>query len=167
MARAPFSAARFEDLYRGCSQDLLGYALRRVDRPQDAADVVAETFLVAWRRIDEIPDDRARPWLFRVARNVMANQQRADRRRADLAERLRLELSQQTVVQPDVPASLRAAFATLTDADREVLRLVAWEGLSAEDLAVTLDCSVNAARIRLHRARRRLADALRPATTTP
>ncbi|MBE1484606.1 RNA polymerase sigma-70 factor (ECF subfamily) [Plantactinospora soyae] len=168
MARAPSSATRFEDLYRSCYQDLLGYALRRVDRPQDAADVVADTFLVAWRRIDEIPPDRARPWLFGVARNVMANQHRADRRRADLAERLRQELSQATVVQPDVPASLGAAFAALTEGDREVLRLVAWEGLSAEDLAVTLDCSVNAARIRLHRARKRLADALTlTAVTTP
>ncbi|HTJ38035.1 MAG TPA: sigma-70 family RNA polymerase sigma factor [Dactylosporangium sp.] len=168
MARAPSSAARFEDLYRSCYQDLLGYALRRVDRPQDAADVVADTFLVAWRRIGEIPLDRARPWLFGVARNVMANQHRADRRRAELAERLRQELSQATVVQPDVPASLGAAFATLNEADREVLRLVAWEGLSAEDLAVTLDCSVNAARIRLHRARKRLADALaQTSVTTP
>ena len=166
MARAPSSTTRFEDLYRSCYQDLLGYALRRVDRPQDAADVVADTFLVAWRRIDEIPHDRARPWLFRVARNVMANQHRADRRRADLAERLRLELSQATVVQPDVPAALGAAFATLAESDREVLRLVAWEGLNAEDLAVALDCSVNAARIRLHRARKRLADALTPTTAS-
>ncbi|MFD0580552.1 RNA polymerase sigma factor [Dactylosporangium darangshiense] len=55
LARAPSSTARFEDLYRSCYQDLLGYALRRVDRPQDAADVVADTFLVAWRRIGEIP----------------------------------------------------------------------------------------------------------------
>jgi DNA-directed RNA polymerase specialized sigma24 family protein len=96
----------------------------------------------------------------------MANQHRADRRRANLAERLRQELSQATVVQPDVPASLGAAFATLTEGDREVLRLVAWECLSTEDLAITLDCSVNAARIRLHRARKRLADALTPTTVT-
>ena len=91
MARAP-SAARFEALYRACYQDLLGYALRRVERPESAADVVADTFLIAWRRIDEIPDEQARPWLFGVARNVMANHQRADRRRADLGARLRQEL---------------------------------------------------------------------------
>ncbi|MEV8516236.1 RNA polymerase sigma factor [Dactylosporangium sp. NPDC051484] len=160
MARAPSSAARFEALYRGCYQDLLGYALRRVNRPDNAADVVAETFLVAWRRIEEIPSDRARPWLFGVARNVMANQHRADQRRADLAERLRQELALATVIPPDVPASVGAAFATLPEPDQELLRLVAWEGLGAEDLAVTLDCSVNAARIRLHRARKRLAEAL-------
>ncbi|GAA2326465.1 RNA polymerase sigma factor [Dactylosporangium salmoneum] len=168
MARAPSSAARFEALYRDSYQDLLGYALRRVDRPDSAADVVADTFLVAWRRIDEIPPDRARPWLFGVARNVMANRQRSERRRADLAERLRQELSRATVVPPDVPAGLGAAFATLPEADRELLRLVAWEGLGADDLAVALGCSVNAARIRLHRARKRLAEALaQVSTTTP
>ena len=166
MARAPSSATRFENLYRSCYQDLLGYALRRVDQPQDAADVVADTFLVAWRRLEEIPADRARPWLFGVARHVMANRHRTDRRQAGLAERLRRHLSQATVLPPDVPASLGAAFATLPDGDREVLRLVAWEGLSADDLAVTLDCSVNAARIRLHRARKRLADALTATTVT-
>jgi RNA polymerase sigma-70 factor (ECF subfamily) len=163
LARAPSSAAKFEALYRSCYQDLLGYALRRVERPEAAADVVADTFLVAWRRIDEIPGGSERPWLFGVARNVMANRSRAERRRADLAERLKRELATTTVVQPNVPESLVDVFAALSEADREVLRLVAWEGLSADDLAVTLGCSVNAARIRLHRARRRLAEALDPA----
>ncbi len=165
MARAP-SAARFEALYRACYQDLLGYALRRVDRPESAADVVADTFLVAWRRIDEIPDEQARPWLFGVARNVLANHQRADRRRADLGARLRQELAGATTVEPAVPPEIAHAFRALPEGDREVLRLVAWEGLTADDLAVALGCSVNAARIRLHRARRRFAEALRSPSLT-
>ena len=165
MARAP-SAARFEALYRACYQDLLGYALRRVERPESAADVVADTFLIAWRRIDEIPDEQARPWLFGVARNVMANHQRADRRRADLGARLRQELTGSTTIEPSVPPEIAHAFRALPEGDREVLRLVAWEGLTADDLAVALGCSVNAARIRLHRARRRFAEALRSPSLT-
>ncbi|GAA2629639.1 hypothetical protein GCM10010399_71920 [Dactylosporangium fulvum] len=154
-------AARFERLYRACYTDLLGYALRRTDRPEAAADVVADAFLVAWRRIDDIPADQARPWLFGVARKVMANHHRADRRSADLAARLRQELTQVTTVEPEVPEEVGRAFRALPDADRELLRLVAWEGLTADELAVALDCTVNAARIRLHRARRRFAAALR------
>ncbi|WP_327003230.1 sigma-70 family RNA polymerase sigma factor [Dactylosporangium sp. NBC_01737] len=165
MARAP-SAARFEALYRACYQDLLGYALRRVERPESAADVVADTFLIAWRRIDEIPDEQARPWLFGVARNVMANHQRADRRRADLGARLRQELAGATTIEPPVPPEIAHALRALPEGDREVLRLVAWEGLTADDLAVALGCSVNAARIRLHRARRRFAEALRSPSLT-
>jgi RNA polymerase sigma-70 factor (ECF subfamily) len=153
--------ARFERLYRACYQDLLGYTLRRTDQPEVAADVVADVFLVAWRRINEIPPDQARPWLFGVARKVMANHRRAGRRSTDLAARLRHELSQVTIVAAEVPDHIRQAMRTLADADQELLRLVAWEGLSAEELAVTLGCSANAARIRLHRARRRFAEALR------
>ncbi|MET7952308.1 sigma-70 family RNA polymerase sigma factor [Micromonospora sp. NPDC005324] len=154
-------AARFERLYRACYQDLLGFALRRTDRPEGAADVVADTFLVAWRRFHEIPPEQARAWLFGVARNVMSNHRRADRRSAGLAERLRQELTQVTTVEPEVPEEIRRAFRSLPESDQELLRLVAWEGLAADDLALTLGCTVNAARIRLHRARRRLAAALR------
>ncbi|MEV0274373.1 sigma-70 family RNA polymerase sigma factor [Hamadaea sp. NPDC050747] len=165
MARAaPPSAidtARFEVLYRAHYRDLLGYALRRSDPPENAADVVAETFLVAWRRIDNIPFGEARLWLFGVARKVMANQYRADRRREELAVRLRQELALVEIAPPDVPAEVAAAFDSLPEADREMLRLVAWEGLSADELAVVLDCTANAARIRLHRARRRFTELLR------
>lgn len=155
------AAGRFERLYRTCYHDLLGYALRRTDQPEAAADVVADVFLVAWRRINEIPPEQARAWLFGVARKVMANHHRADRRWTDLAARLRQELSQVTTVAPEVPDDIRRAFRTLAEADQELLRLVAWEGLTADELAVTLECTANAARIRLHRARRRFAQALR------
>ena len=141
-------APRFEMLYRSCYEDLLRYALRRTGRPEAAADVVADAFLVAWQRIGDIPPDNARAWLFGVARNVLANQYRV------------------TVVQPDVPAEVAAAFRELSDADQEILRLVAWEGLTADELAVVFDCSANAARIRLHRARARFTEALQSPSLT-
>jgi RNA polymerase sigma-70 factor (ECF subfamily) len=159
-------ATRFESLYRSCYEDLLKYALRRTGRPETAADVVADSFLVAWQRIGDIPPDNGRAWLFGVARNVLANQQRAVRRTVDLAARLRNELGQVTVVQPEAPAEVAAAFRALSEADRELLRLVAWEGLSADELAVALDCSANAARIRLHRARARFTEALQAPSLT-
>ncbi|MFC7532992.1 RNA polymerase sigma factor [Actinoplanes sp. GCM10030250] len=164
---APASrTADFERLYRDCYQDLLRYALRRTSQPETAADVVADTFLVAWRRFDDLPPGNGRAWLFGVARNVLATQHRSARRSADLAARLRHELGGAVVTAPEPPAEISAAFATLNDADQELLRLVAWEGLSAEELAVALDCSANAARIRLHRARNRFAAALRSPSIT-
>jgi RNA polymerase sigma-70 factor (ECF subfamily) len=158
--RSGEASARFEDLYRGCYQDLMGFALRRTERPETAADVVADTFVVAWRRIDEIPPNRARPWLFGVARNVLSGHERSHRRQERLAARLRQVVTEVTVAAPRIPDAVSSAFRSLSDGDREVLQLVAWENLSAEDLAVALDCTVNAARIRLHRARRRFAVAL-------
>jgi RNA polymerase sigma-70 factor, ECF subfamily len=161
------ATTRFEALYQACYEDLLRYALRRSHRPEEAADVVADTFVVAWRRIDDIPADQGRAWLFGVARNVLANQHRAARRSVELAGRLRNELTHVTVSQPEVPGEISAAFRGLPEADQELLRLVAWEGLTVDELAVALDCSPNAVRIRLHRARRRFAEALRaPSLTT-
>ena len=154
------AVARFESMYRACYADVLRYALRRSVRPEAAADVVAETFLVAWRRIWEVPDDRARLWLFGVARNVLANHHRSAQRHDRLTARLRHELTGTEVVQRDVPDDLAGAFRSLPDADQELLRLVAWEELSAVEIARVLSCSPNAVRIRLHRARKRLAAAL-------
>src|SRR4051812_45380867 len=92
---------RFGRLYRDQARAILAYALRRVEGPEDAADVVAETFLVAWRRLDEVPNDAgARLWLFGVARRVIANRYRAERRRARLAERLAESLRTELATQP-------------------------------------------------------------------
>src|SRR5690242_7391531 len=86
-------ADRFRRLFADTQRDLLAYALRRVDRAEDAADVVAETFLVAWRRLDHVPPgDDARLWLYGVARRQLANQRRGQLRRSRLAERLRAEV---------------------------------------------------------------------------
>jgi len=90
-------AAREEDfrrLYAEHFDAVLGFALRRTDRPDDAADVTADTFLVAWRRLSHLPaGDAARPWLYGVARRVLANQRRGDGRRAALGDRLRHQLA--------------------------------------------------------------------------
>ena len=154
---------RFEALYAEHQAGVLGYVLRRTDSAHDAADVIAETFLVAWRRLDDAPTGvSARLWLFGVARRVLANHRRGERRRSQLAERLRGELAGRDV--PAAPsgelAELAAAFGSLADGDREVLALEAWEGLRAWEVAAVLGCSRNAARIRLHRARRRLRAAI-------
>jgi RNA polymerase sigma-70 factor, ECF subfamily len=83
---------RFRAFYLGSYLPILGYALRRTSTPDDAADVVAETFLVLWRRLDDVPiEEETRPWLYGIARNVMANGQRAERRRERLTARLGAE----------------------------------------------------------------------------
>jgi RNA polymerase sigma factor (sigma-70 family) len=154
---------RFEQLYRANHGPVLGYVARRTGSPDDAADVIAETFLTAWRRLENVPaGEDARPWLFGVARRVLANQGRAERRRTALGERLRSELAASRYVR-EPSAGLQdaaAAFRNLSDADREILALAGWEGLDPGQIAVVLGCSRNAARIRLHRARRRFADGL-------
>ncbi|HEV7398693.1 MAG TPA: sigma-70 family RNA polymerase sigma factor [Solirubrobacterales bacterium] len=155
---------RFGRLYRDQGRAILAYALRRVEDPESAADVVAETFLVAWRRLDEVPTDaRARLWLFGVARRVIANLHRAERRRTRLGERLAESLRTELATQPALAgeaAEVLRAMGGLGDDDRELLLLVSWEELSPGEAAEVLGISSLAARSRLHRARRRLRAAL-------
>jgi RNA polymerase sigma-70 factor, ECF subfamily len=149
---------RFSRLYRDHEQEVLRYALRRSADPQDAADVVAETFLVAWRRLGDVPvHDEARLWLYATARRILANHQRGIKRRTRLAERLREELRRQLPL-PAAAAErpVLDALAAMSDADRELLMLVAMEELSPSEAARVLGISTMAARTRLHRARRRL-----------
>ncbi|HEX4306545.1 MAG TPA: sigma-70 family RNA polymerase sigma factor [Solirubrobacterales bacterium] len=152
--------ARFNRLYREQGRAILAYALRRVEDPEDAADVVAETFLVAWRRFDEVPvDGGARLWLYGVARLVVTNARRAERRRtrlgARLAESLRTEIATHEAPRGEAAEVLRA-IGELGEEDRELLLLISWEGLSPGEAARVLGVSGLAARSRLHRARRRL-----------
>ena len=159
---------RFEQVYAVHHAAILGYALRRTGNADDAADVIAETFLTAWRRIDDIPaGEAARPWLYGVARKVLANQRRGEQRRTALGERLRFELAAEPYRHEPPPGleGVAAALRRLGDADREILTLAGWEGLDAGQIAVVLGCSRNAARIRLHRARRRFAAALHDTRT--
>jgi RNA polymerase sigma-70 factor (ECF subfamily) len=157
--------ARFEELFTCHHDDVLRYFVRRLDIRADAADLVAETLLVAWRRLDEVPDTQILPWLYGVARRVLSNHRRGETRRHGLADRLRDDL--RTVVPDPQPVAVEAAeaFRQLSDADREVLSLVAWEGLDSTQLAAVLDCSRNTAMVRLHRARRRLERLLDNTTT--
>lgn len=153
---------RFRIVYDDTYDQVLGYALRRVDDPADAHDVVSETYLVAWRRLDEVPDgDRARLWLYGTARRVLANLHRGKRRRENLVERVGSDLAAGTGAAPDPGAGDRArvaaAFARLPERDREVLVLCGWEGLDAGEIAEVLGCRREAARVRLHRARKRFA----------
>ena len=152
--------AHFSRLYREQGRALLAYALRRVEDREDAADVVAETFLVAWRRLGEVPlDSGAKLWLYAVARRVIANLHRGERRRTRLGQRLaevlRTELATHPVAGGEAAEVLRA-MAGLGDDDRELLLLVSWEELSPGEAAKVLGISALAARSRLHRARRRL-----------
>ncbi|WUI01159.1 RNA polymerase sigma factor [Spirillospora sp. NBC_00431] len=160
---------RFEEIYTAHRTRILGYALRRTADPQDAADVLAETFLTAWRRLDDVPPGaQARPWLYGVARRVLANHHRSERRRTalttDLGARLRTGLADLPEPAGDL-ADVAAAFGSLPEPDRELLALVGWEGLDRGEIATVLGCSRNAVRIRLHRARRRFARALERAET--
>ncbi|MFV0526635.1 MAG: RNA polymerase sigma factor [Acidimicrobiales bacterium] len=154
---------RFRSVYEANYGPIDGYCRRRL--PPDAADeAVNEVFVVAWRRLDDLPPDgEVRPWLFGVARNVVANASRSDRNRRRLTERLTATPG----TAPTAPAAdqhgvdgVVAALERLGGNDQDLLRMVAWDGLSLAEVASVLDCTVNAATIRLHRARRRLSDAL-------
>ena len=121
---------RFGVLFDTHRRLVLGYALRRVDEPADAADVVAETFLVAWRRLGDVPEgEAARGWLLGVARRVLANHRRGERRRDGLADRLARELVA-VPVERDGREVVWRALAQLSDEDRELLLLAGWEGLA-------------------------------------
>ena len=158
---------RFETAYRELYAPVCGYVFRRIRRPEDAAEVVAETFATLWRRFDSCPHgDELRPWLFGVARRVAANQRRGERRRTALGERLveHFDPDAFDLIEPaEETSELARAFSRLSESDRELLSLVAWEGLSRDELAVALGTSRAVVRLRLHRARKRLCDAL-PAT---
>jgi RNA polymerase sigma-70 factor (ECF subfamily) len=149
---------RFSELYRENVRDLLGYALRRSAGADDAADIVAETFLVAWRRLAEVPlGDDGRLWLYGTARNVLANHDRSARRRDRLTERLREELRDQLPAGGAHEAGpFLEALAGLAEPDRELLMLIGWEELTPTQAARALGITPFAARTRLHRARRRL-----------
>lgn len=156
--------ARFRRLCEEHTAALLAYALRRTSR-EDAADVVAETFLVAWRRLDEVDEAGERPWLYAVARRVLLGQQRAARRQVRIAERVAAAEPAALRETPAAsPGSRRVldALAALPEKEREALMLAAWEELSGSEAARVLGCSATAYRIRLHRARRRLRERLDP-----
>ena len=141
---------------------LMAYARRRIAQLSDAEDVVAETFVVVWRRLDDLPRREAErlPWLFGIARRVLANQRRAAARRGRLRERMEAGNASQILHSPSPIPAVLDAIGRLSDNDQEILRLVAWEGLTHAEVGVVLGVSPNAAAIRLHRARARLERAM-------
>jgi RNA polymerase sigma factor (sigma-70 family) len=160
---------RFRILFEEHYHRVLGYALRRTDRREDAEDVVAETFTIAWRRLAEIPSgEGTRAWLYGVARRVLANQRRGSLRRVRLIERLKeMPAAGRTEVDLEHAETIADSFDGLREQDREVLALLCWEELTPAEIAVALGCSPGAARKRVHRARarfmRHLAEDQQPA----
>jgi RNA polymerase sigma-70 factor, ECF subfamily len=152
--------AHFEQLYRTYADRVHAYALRRTS-PAAADDVVAEVFLVVWRRLDQIPDEPL-AWLYGVARRVLANRRRSDTRTAALRERLAGDggRPQAAVVSAEVDDCVQRALAGLGERDRELLMLIAWEGLRVNEAARVLGVRSGTLAVRLHRARQRLARAL-------
>jgi RNA polymerase sigma-70 factor (ECF subfamily) len=149
---------RFRALFARHYPAVYRYAGRRLGR-EEAADAAAEAFTIAWRRIAHVPAEPATlPWLYGVARRVVANAERSRRRRHRLAARAAQAMTRED--PPPDPTGVLTALSGLRPDDREVLRLAAWEGLGPRELGQALGCSPNAAAIRLHRARRRLEQAL-------
>lgn len=164
--REPDQRQHFEELFRAHSRAVLAYALRRATGPADASDVVAEVMLIAWRRIDVVPDEpETRSWLLGVARNVLANQARGEGRRWRLGRRLRGQVCEAWTPPtsgPEGDSPIVAALARLPEADREILTLIAWDDLTPSEAASMLSIHPAAARTRLHRARARLRTELGP-----
>lgn len=144
----------FTDLYEQHAGAVHRYALRRSDR-QSAEEVTAQAFVVAWRRRSEIPDD-ALPWLYAVARRVLAEQRRGEARRRRLGERLRGEAVEAASMPELRDHRLTEALRRLSPVDREALLLRYWEELDPAQIASALSCSRAAVTVRLHRARLRL-----------
>jgi RNA polymerase sigma-70 factor, ECF subfamily len=159
-AGAECSTDRFERLFRRHHRDVVAYVRRRA--PAEAVDdIVGETFLIAWRRLDAVPEQEL-PWLLGVARNVLATHRRGASRRLALNRRLGSTAgSAATGPEPSanidgVDERLLTALAKLSAKDREALTLIAWDGLEPHEAAVVMGDSPGSFRVRLHRARKRL-----------
>jgi RNA polymerase sigma-70 factor (ECF subfamily) len=155
--------ALFTDLYRRHYRPIRDFCRRRVagDLVDDA---VADTFLTAWRRLEDVPTgDEALLWLYGVAYRVIGHQWRSTARRRRLEDRLRsvggrpASGADESAIDGDERRLVLDAAACLGDTDAEVLRLVAWEQLAVVDVAAVLEIAPNAVKQRLHRARRNLA----------
>ena len=154
---------RFDALFDAYRLDIASYCSWRTGSRADAEDAAAETFLVAWRRIDAIPPgEAARAWLYATARRVTANERRSQRRRDALADRLSREGSidpQDAAPTSPEEIAVHQALGRLSKHDLEVLLLVEWEGLRPSEVGRVLGCEEVTARGRLHRARSRFREA--------
>lgn len=148
------------------SPDLLAYFERRLPSA-DAADALAETMMTAWRRISALPDntEQARMWLFVIARNVLANAERGERRRWRLGNKLRLLLNPAESPPSDEGAEVRDAVARLDPELAELVRLVHWDGFSLTEAAQVLEIPSSTARGRYQRAKAVLRSVLEESQT--
>lgn len=147
----------FESIADEVYEPVRRYLLRRLVR-EDAEEVLDDVLLTLWRRLDEVPPHGVLPWCYGVARRHVANHRRSHRRRQALWDRLASQ-PQQLVLDPhggDSDVDMATAFERLSASDREVLRLWAWEGLEPQQIAAVLGSSVNAATLRLSRAKKKL-----------
>jgi RNA polymerase sigma factor (sigma-70 family) len=157
----------FTRTYAAHYPHIVRYGLRRLADADASDELAQEVFVVAWRRRGEVPD-HSLPWLYGVARRLLANQWRARRAAPEL-----LPITEARDPGPAEPdgalgiADLRAALATLPELDQEILRLVGWEELTVSEAAQVLGCSRTAAAVRLHRARKRLAEAMSARSARP
>lgn len=155
---------RFNEVFAAYHDEIWRYAMRRCTY-DDAINIVSDTFLTAWRRVQDIPaGDNARLWLYKVAGHCAANQQRGQRRYLRLVSRLAdnsppVNTTEAEGVAPD-HRELRLALAQLSRSDQELLRLLTWEELSHEQVATVLGISANAVALRARRARRNLRSKL-------
>ena len=154
---------RFQTLYRAHYEQVYMYFKRRTDI-ESARDGTADTFLVAWRRLDDVPeDDGTLPWLYATARRVLSNQWRSRRRLDGLRDRLRSLRSEPApgpeavVVRAPHIEAVAEALEDLREPDREVIRLAEWEGLSHAEIGAAMGCSTHAVDQRMHRALKRFA----------
>ena len=151
----------FDSLFTEHVVGIASYCRWRADSPVDAQDAVSEVFLVAWRRLDEVPSGPdARGWLYATARRVMANQTRGNARRRRLQETLDAAPVGARADDDDPLASrVMEALSALAPRDREVLLLAEWEGLTPAEIAAVVRRPAVTVRGRLHRARRRFRTA--------
>lgn len=174
LAQLPSSDSRFRALFDAHHADLLAYFLRRVD-PNRAHDLAAEVFVVAWRRLEDVPPGQATlPWLYGVARLVLSNQRRAAGRFTKLIgkigarqERNHAETPETLVIRSAEQEAVIAGIERLRDDDREVIRFVMWEELPHAEVGEILGCSAKAVGMRLHRALDRLQKELKRAGYDP
>ena len=159
--------AEFRRLFHDHYAPVLRYFIRRIGHI-DAPDATDEVFLIAWRRLDKVPPGaEALPWLYGVARKVLANHERSTRRRTRLTARLmaqpvRRGVSPEAAIEDGIDVeAVRSALTSLSARDQEVLKLTAWDGLSHAQIGAVIGCSENAVAVRLHRARRKLEKALK------
>ena len=158
---------RFRDLFDHHHRAVMAYFARRMPNEEDAFDATEDVFLVAWRRLGRVPEgDAALPWLYGVARNVLANHRRGHARLSRLRRKIAAEPAYPSpgtasaAVRSVQEEQLLRALATLRNKDREVLLLTYWEQLSHEDIGHVLGCSTEAVHVRRYRAVKRLGNAL-------